>query len=279
MIKNQFQESKFRTWLAQQPATKLLIKAFMDLFKLDFFQFKISIEGWIKTLTCHINRIFKNKKMVECNFCEWQGNEFYPHVTTAGVQENEKCPVCHSIPRYRTLMKFLNDDINIFDKKLKILEVGPNRSLQNILIDNPNFDYTSIDLKSPQAMYHMDVTDLKFEDSSFDLIFCISVMHYVEDDEKGFREMHRVLKPGGELIFASGIDETSQTTVEYTERTAKHNFTIRTYGWDIKEKIKSIGFNLKLFYPFNSASSNEQTKHGLGTHTIFLLKKNNSNER
>jgi hypothetical protein len=273
MKKNQFQESKFRTWLAQQPATKLFIKALLDLGKLDFFQFKISVKGWYKTLICHIKRILKNNKTVECNFCGWQGNRFYPHVTTAGVREEEKCPVCHSIPRYRSLMKFLKEDLNLFNKKLKILEIGPNRSLQNILINNPNFDYISVDIKAPQAMYHMDVTDLKFDDNTFDVIFCISVMHYVEDDVKGFEEMKRVLKPNGELIFASGIDETSETTVEYNKRTAEHNFTIRTYGWDVKEKIERIGFKIQLFNPYDKASEEERKIYGLGTHTILLLTK------
>ena len=273
MKKNQFQESKFRTWLAQQPATKLFIKAVLDLLKFDLFQFKISIEGWIKTIICHLKRFIKNNKTVECNFCGWQGNRFYPHVTTAGVQENEKCPVCHSIPRYRSLMKFLKEDLNLFEKKLKILEVGPNRSLQNILINNPDFDYISVDLKSPQAMYHMDITDLKFEDNSFDIIFCISVMQYVEDDVKGFEEMKRVLKPNGKIIFASGIDETSESTVKYSERTAEHNFTVRTYGWDVKRKIESIGFNITMFNPFNKSTEIECQRLGLGIHTIFLLEK------
>ena len=273
MKRNQFQESKFRTWLAQQPATKLFIKAILDLLKFDFFQFKISVKGWIKTILCHLKRLIKNNKTVECNFCGWQGNKFYPHVTTAGVMENEKCPVCHSIPRYRSLMKFLKEDLELFNKKLKILEVGPNRSLQNILINNPNFDYVSVDLKAPQAMYHMDVTDLKFDNNMFDVIFCISVMQYVENDVKGFEEMKRVLKPNGKLIFASGIDETSETTVEYKERTAQHNFTVRTYGWDIKEKIENIGFKITLYNPFNQSTEVERKKLGLGIHTIFLLEK------
>ena len=273
MKKNQFKESAFRIWLAQQPATKLFIKAILDLVKFDFFQFKISVEGWFKTNVCHFKRFFKNKKNVECNFCGWSGNKFYPHVTTSGVQENEKCPVCHSIPRYRSLMKFLKEDLNLFEKEIKILEVGPNRSLQNILINNSNFDYISVDLKSPQAMYHMDVTNLKFDDSSFDLIFCISVMQYVDDDIKGFEELKRVLKPNGQLIFASGIDETSETTIEYKERTAEHNFTVRTYGWDVTEKIESAGFKIKLFNPYEKSSKEERIKYGLGIHTIFLLEK------
>ncbi|MEE9430938.1 MAG: class I SAM-dependent methyltransferase [Melioribacteraceae bacterium] len=269
----QFQESKFRTWLAQKPATKLFIKSFIDLSKFEFFQFKLSASGWIETVKCHIYRYTNNKELVECNFCNWKGNQFYPHVTTAVVKLKEKCPICHSIPRYRTLMKFLIDDINLFSKKLKILEVGPNRSLQNILLDNSNFDYLSVDLKSPHAMLHMDVTDLKLDDEDYDFLLCIGVMHYVDDDLKGFREMYRVLKPNGQLIFASGIDEKSQTTVEYKKRIAANNFTIRTYGWDVKEKIETSGFKIKLFNPYEDATKKERTKYGLGAHSIFLLEK------
>jgi ubiquinone/menaquinone biosynthesis C-methylase UbiE len=123
----------------------------------------------------------------------------------------------------------------------------------------------------------MDVTDLRFEENLFDVIFCISVMHYVDDDIKGFKELYRVLKPNGQLFFASGIDENLQTTVEYKKRIAANNFTIRTYGWDIKEKIELVGFSIKLFSPFKKATKEEKTKFGLGTHTIFLLEKNNQN--
>ena len=269
----QFQESKFRTWLAQQPATKLFIKSFIDLSKLEFFQFKTSLKGLFETVKCHIKRAINNKALVECNFCGWKGNKFYPHVTTAGVQLNEKCPVCHSIPRYRTLMKFLKDDINLFNQKIKILEIGPNRSLQNILLNNRNFDYLSIDLKAPHAMLHMDVTNLELETEQFDFILCISVMHYVEDDLKGFQEMYRVLKPKGKLIFASGIDEASQITIEYKKRISANNFTIRTYGWDVIEKIETAGFKFKLYNPYNESTDKQRNKFGLGTHTIFLLEK------
>lgn len=266
-------ESKFRVWLAQQPATKLFIKAFIDLAQLEVFQFKNSVSGFYETIKCHLDRAIKNNKNVECNFCGWEGNIFYPHVTTSGVRADEKCPICHSIPRYRSLMKFLKENFNIFNDNLKILEVGPNRSLQDILRNKSNIDYISVDLKSPQAMFHMDVTDLKFENEKFDLLFCVGVMQYVDDDKKGFEEMYRVLKPNGNLIFASGVNEKSNKTVRYPERIAEHNFTTREYGWDVKDLIEEVGFQIKLFNPYKDADEVERKKFGLGEHTIFLLTK------
>lgn len=266
-------ESFLRRKLAQIPALKLFIKIFLDLLKCDFYQSKNSFNGCFATLKCEIQRLIKNQKSVKCNICYWQGNKFFPHVNSARVTLEQKCPQCHSIPRYRTLMKFLSDDIDFFNNKLSVLEIGPNRCLQNRLLKHSNFDYISIDLKSSQAMMHMNVTDLKFEDNRFDLIFCISVMQYVDDDVKGFGELYRVLKHGGRLIFASGIDEKSNKTIEYSKRLVKNCFTTRLYGRDVVKKMENEGFKVKEYRPYNSCSEFDKKRFGLSNTTIFLLEK------
>lgn len=45
-----------------------------------------------------------------------------------------------------------------------------------------------------------NVLDLPFEDETFDLVFSCGVLEYVPLDE-GLREMSRVLKPSGRLVF------------------------------------------------------------------------------
>ncbi|MBI4549326.1 MAG: methyltransferase domain-containing protein [Candidatus Omnitrophica bacterium] len=45
-----------------------------------------------------------------------------------------------------------------------------------------------------------DMSDLPFEDSSFDIIFSHSVIHHCKDLKKLFREFLRVLKPGGRVV-------------------------------------------------------------------------------
>jgi ubiquinone/menaquinone biosynthesis C-methylase UbiE len=44
-----------------------------------------------------------------------------------------------------------------------------------------------------------DAEHLDFQDESFDLAFSNGVLHHVPDIEQSFREIRRVLKPGGEL--------------------------------------------------------------------------------
>lgn len=48
-----------------------------------------------------------------------------------------------------------------------------------------------------------DVGRLPFPDAHFDVVFCRSVLHHLEDHARTMREMMRVLKPGGKLIVCA----------------------------------------------------------------------------
>lgn len=45
------------------------------------------------------------------------------------------------------------------------------------------------------------VQDLRFPSESFDVVLCVGVVEYLEDDGEAIREMARVLKPGGVAII------------------------------------------------------------------------------
>jgi ubiquinone/menaquinone biosynthesis C-methylase UbiE len=46
-----------------------------------------------------------------------------------------------------------------------------------------------------------DAERLPFEDAGFDLVFGHAVLHHIPDLERAFDEFHRVLRPGGVLVF------------------------------------------------------------------------------
>jgi ubiquinone/menaquinone biosynthesis C-methylase UbiE len=50
-----------------------------------------------------------------------------------------------------------------------------------------------------------DSQKLPFRDESFDVIVCRSLVHHLPDPQAGIDEMDRVLKPGGEIVFAEPI--------------------------------------------------------------------------
>lgn len=47
-----------------------------------------------------------------------------------------------------------------------------------------------------------DAESLPFEDASFDLVLGHAILHHVPDLDRAFAEFHRVLKPGGTVVFA-----------------------------------------------------------------------------
>ena len=48
-----------------------------------------------------------------------------------------------------------------------------------------------------------DIGRLPFADASFDIVFCRSVLHHLDGHERTMREMARVLKPGGKMLFCA----------------------------------------------------------------------------
>lgn len=85
----------------------------------------------------------------------------------------------------------------------KCLEVGCGRGAFQDVVD----DYTGVDLSDTVATYlHKpfkcaSATNLPFESNYFDAAWTIWVLEHVQEPEKAFAELRRVLKPGGLLIL------------------------------------------------------------------------------
>src|SRR5438105_5243035 len=98
---------------------------------------------------------------------------------------------------------------------LKVLEIGCGMGTDGAQFAKASADYTGIDLTEAAielahkrfALSHLngefrvsDAEDLDFDSESFDLVYSHGVLHHTPDIEAAVREIHRVLKPGGQAI-------------------------------------------------------------------------------
>ena len=109
-----------------------------------------------------------------------------------------------------------------------------------------------------------DVQRLTYDDGAFDLVTSTEVFEHVPDDRRAFAEVHRVLTPGGALVFTVPLMDAGATlerarlengsvvhlvTPEYHGdrlRGRGRVLAFRTYGPDIAERLTEAGFAARL---------------------------------
>jgi ubiquinone/menaquinone biosynthesis C-methylase UbiE len=79
---------------------------------------------------------------------------------------------------------------------------------------------TADDLGIDVATACCDASSLPFDEGSFDLVFGHAVLHHLPDLEACFREMARVLRPGGAIAFAGEPSHYGDRLAEVPKRAA-----------------------------------------------------------
>lgn len=140
----------------------------------------------------------------ECPICERKVR----FVRNPGsLRDNYRCASCNSIPRLRAIV----DAIKRFYpdwENLSIHESSPNKASASRLLRSRCKHYSSSQffVDVPRGDYKdghrsEDLSALTFENDSFDLFITQDVFEHVMDATSAFREIARVLKPGGAHIF------------------------------------------------------------------------------
>jgi SAM-dependent methyltransferase len=176
-------------------------------------------------------------------------------VVGGGLRSSAKCPRCGSLDRERLVYLYLRNKTNVFKEDLRILHVAPERNLLRVLFESSNIDYLSADIDSPLAMVKIDLTDILFEDDSFDVIICNHVLEHIQDDRKAMSELFRVLKPGGWAILQVPIAMSLEKTIEdptvidsaERERLFGQSDHVRIYARDYKWRLEGVGFGVEVY--------------------------------
>lgn len=128
----------------------------------------------------------------------------------------------------------------------------------------------------------MDVTDIQYEDGSFDVIYCSHVLEHVPDDRKAMAEFHRVLKPDGWAILlvpitaSKTIEDPSVTAPEDRLRLFGQEDHVRKYGPDYIDRLINAGFAVKEIAATDFLSERGIRRMEVQTHVagnIFLCTK------
>ena len=192
----------------------------------------------------------------ECPVCKAKFPAFLPY----GIKPrpNAKCPKCKSLERHRELWVILHR-LDWHRAGMRVLHVAPERVFYWMFKKLKDIDYWPVDL-DPEK-YHgrvrkkVDITDIPFEDNSFDLIMCNHVLEHIPDDRKAMSEVYRVLKPKTGIAFLNvpifntpaTLENPEYNTPELRLKYFGHEDHVRKYGLDYTERLKSVGFRVQIF--------------------------------
>jgi hypothetical protein len=95
-------------------------------------------------------------------------------------REDALCMWCGSHERHRFAWVFLSRCTDLFDDQFRtMLHLAPERCLQRRFEATVGLEYITADLHDPAAMVRIDITDIEYDDDTFDVVYCSHVLEHV----------------------------------------------------------------------------------------------------
>jgi SAM-dependent methyltransferase len=168
-------------------------------------------------------------------------------------RKDAACPRCGALERHRLLCLFLEQRTDLFNcvRNPTMLHVAPERALLPRFQEAIGEGYLTADLGRSDAMVKMDITDIKYPEDSFDVIYCSHVLEHVQDDRRAMREFYRVLKKTGWAILLVPIEaeetyeDPSVTDPEERALVFGQSDHVRAYGSDYVDRLRAAGFKVE----------------------------------
>ncbi len=228
----------------------------------------------LRHLYFNVRYLFFLGKSYFCPIC----NTYYRKFLPFSKESNIACPKDDSLDRHREIWLYFKYKTDIFSNNLKVLHFAPEYCLQNRFKKMTNLNYVSADLDSSEAMVQMDITNILFQDNTFDVILCNQVLEHIVDDRKAMKELFRVLKPEGWCLINIPIDLKREKTYENKNVTSPRireqlfgqEDHVRIYGRDFIERLEKTGFDVKRVDSFLKSLSREKIEK-LGLNILVKL--------
>ncbi len=123
------------------------------------------------------------------------------------------CPFCGAADRDRLYALYIREYFPGIDAReaIKIIDFAPSEALSAFILRLTSklpqtFSYRTADLFMAGADDCVDITDMPlYPDNAVDFFICSHVLEHVVDDRKALRELHRILKLGGQGILVVPI--------------------------------------------------------------------------
>ena len=146
---------------------------------------------------------------------------------------------------------YLKEKTDFFTAPLKVLHFAPEQPFLKRFRALKNLDYTTADIDSPIADLHLDVTAIDQPSDTYDVVICNHVLEHVNDANKAFSEIKRILKPGGWAILLVPInpdvdtfEDPSITDPKERERLFGQYDHVRQFGRDYADVLRRPGFEV-----------------------------------
>lgn len=112
-----------------------------------------------------------------------------------------------------------------------------------------------------QTVRHEDLTRLSLDSESVDVVITQDVFEHIPEYRTALKECHRILRPGGSLVFTIPFFSESMTTnvraIVRTDGSVEHlaepeihgnplgggSLCFQHFGWDILDELRSAGFS------------------------------------
>ena len=181
---------------------------------------------------------------------------------TAGPngREDASCLICESLERHRSFF-LINEVISayIINYRVvgKIIEVAPSK-VSKVIFSNYGSNYESFDINPStdgrEVDFIADICNIPLPNDSVSEFIALHVLEHVPSDLLAFKEISRVLAPGGVCILQVPLAKYPQVTLEEVieedsvriERYGQVDH-VRLYGEDILQRMQANGLDAYFF--------------------------------